>query len=62
MVFNITVNNISAILWWSVLLVEETRGPEKTNDLPQVTDELNHIMLYTSPREGVKPIRSVVTF
>jgi hypothetical protein len=24
MVFNATFNNISAILWWSVLLVEET--------------------------------------
>jgi len=25
MVFNATLNNISVILWWSVLLVEETR-------------------------------------
>ena len=25
--FNATFNNISAILWWSVLLVEETGGP-----------------------------------
>jgi hypothetical protein len=25
MVFNVTFNDISAILWWSVLLVEETR-------------------------------------
>jgi hypothetical protein len=24
MVFNATLNNISVILWWSVLLVEET--------------------------------------
>ena len=31
MVFNITFNNISVILWQSVLLVE------KTTDLPQVT-------------------------
>jgi hypothetical protein len=29
MVFNATVNNISVILWWSVLLVEETRVPGK---------------------------------
>ena len=43
MVFNATFNNISVILWWSVLLVEYT---EKTNDLPQVTDKLYHIMLY----------------
>jgi hypothetical protein len=27
MVFNTTFNNISVISWWSVLLVEETRGP-----------------------------------
>jgi len=26
--FNATFNNISSILWQSVLLVEETRGPE----------------------------------
>ena len=44
MVFNATFNNISAILWWSVLLVEEY--PEKTTDLSQATDKLYHIMLY----------------
>ena len=27
MVFNATFNNILAILWWSVLLVDETRVP-----------------------------------
>ena len=27
MVFHATFNNISVILWWSVLLVEETREP-----------------------------------
>jgi len=41
MVFNATFNNISAILWRSVLLVEE-----KTTALPKVTDKLYHIMLY----------------
>ena len=46
MVFNATVNNISAISWRSVFLVEETRLPEKTNDPPQVSDTLSHIMLY----------------
>jgi hypothetical protein len=41
MVFNATFNNISVISWWSVELPEE---PEKTTDLPQVTDKLYHIM------------------
>jgi len=31
MVFNATFNNISAISWWSVLLVEETGGPEENH-------------------------------
>jgi hypothetical protein len=36
MVFNATSNNISAISWWSVLLMG------KTTNLPQVTDKLYH--------------------
>jgi hypothetical protein len=40
MVFNATFNNISAISWRSVLLVEETGVPEKITALPQVTDKL----------------------
>jgi hypothetical protein len=40
MVFNATFNNISVILWRSVLLME------KTTDPPQVTDKLYHIKLY----------------
>ena len=40
MVFNATFNNIPAISWWTVLLVEET------TDLSQFTDKLYHIRLY----------------
>jgi hypothetical protein len=33
MVFNTTFNNISVISWQSVLLVEETAGPEENQQL-----------------------------
>ena len=46
MMFNATFNNISVILWQSVLLVEETGVPGKTIDLSQLIDKLDHIMLY----------------
>ena len=46
MVFNATFNNISVILWRTVLLVEETRVPGE-NHLPVACQwKLNHIMLY----------------
>jgi hypothetical protein len=60
MVLNATLNNISVISWRSVLLVEETEGPGENHDLPQVTDKLYHIMLYTSPWAVVEPTTSVV--
>jgi len=49
MVFDATLSNISVISWRSALLVEETGGPGETTDLPQVTDKIYHIMLYSLP-------------
>jgi hypothetical protein len=49
MEFNTTFNNISAISWRSVLLVEETAGPGEKHRVSQVTDKLDHKMMYTSP-------------
>ena len=46
MVFNANFNVISVISWRSLLLMGETGVPQKINDLPQVTANLNHIMLY----------------
>jgi hypothetical protein len=46
-VVNTTLNNISVVSWWLVLLLEETgEYPEKTSGLSQIIDKLNHIMLY----------------
>ena len=44
MVFDATFNNISVILWQSILLEEETGVPGV--NLSQVTDKLYHLMLY----------------
>jgi hypothetical protein len=44
-------NNISVILWPSVLLEEETGVPgEITIDLSQVTDKLSHNVVSSTPR------------
>ena len=44
MVFNATFNNISVILWWSVLLVEETRVP------PSHWPTWSHRVVSSTPR------------
>ena len=36
MVLNATLNNISVILWWSVLLVEETKVPQENHNFQRV--------------------------
>ena len=46
MVFYATFNKISAISWWSVLLVEETGRPGKTTDLSQIRQILSHNVVH----------------
>jgi len=46
MVLSTTFNNISVILWRSVLLVEETKVPRENHQPDKVTDKLYHITLY----------------
>ena len=46
MMFNASFHNTSAILWRSVLLVDETGVPGENLWLSQVTDKLYHTMLY----------------
>jgi hypothetical protein len=48
MVFNATFNNISAISWRSVLLVEEIRVPREKHRPVKVTEKLYHINVVSS--------------
>jgi hypothetical protein len=43
--FNVTFNNISAISWRPVLVVEEAGVPERTTDHGQATGKLYHLRL-----------------
>jgi hypothetical protein len=52
MVFNVTFNNISAISWRSVLLVEETEYPEKNPQTcsKSLTNFISHNGVSSTPR------------
>jgi len=61
MVFNATFNNVSVISWQSVLLMEVTRVPGETTDLPQVADKLTncgdvYIYMYMYLTYVIKPL------
>ena len=48
MMFNATFNNISAISWWSVLLVEETG--ENNRPIASHSQTLSHNVVSSTPR------------
>jgi hypothetical protein len=50
MVFNDTFNNISVISWRQFYWWRKREYPEKTIDLPQVTDKLYHNVVSSTPR------------
>ena len=51
MVFNATFNNISAISWWSILLVEETGVPgENHRHVASHRQILSHNVVSSTPR------------
>ena len=51
MVFNATFNNISVILWWSVLMVEETSVPgENHQPVASHWQTLSYNVVSSTPR------------
>ena len=51
MVFNTTFNNISVILWRSVLLVEETGVPAQKLQTYSKSDKLSHNVVHRAISE-----------
>jgi hypothetical protein len=49
MVFNATFNNISVILWRSVLLVEETRVPGENQPVARHWQTLSYNVVSSTP-------------
>ena len=49
---NATFNNISVISWRSIYWWRKLVDPGKTIDMSQITDNLYHIMLFTSDRDS----------
>ena len=63
MVFNATFNNISAISWRSVLLVEETRVPrETTRPVASHWQTLSHNVISSTPRHEKESLDNLVVF
>ena len=62
MMFNTTFNNIQyvcVILWGTVYWWKKLEYPEKTTNLPQVTDKLYHIILHQILTETFEEKKSV---
>ena len=54
MVFNDTFNNISAILWWSVFLVEQTGVPGENHwSVASHWQILSHNVVSSTPLRGI---------